>query len=279
MTPWIRHFMPTASGYAPLCASNGVLVKFIRDIVKECKENFAEEYDQNFFDKYIRRLKEESASEYKSEIEITSSFSDDQLTLVGVDFLFPSASANSITLSLLIRELMQRPEIQERIQQEIDMVVGRGRLPTLNDRERLPYLEASLREIMRYITIVPLGLPHRAQVDTMFEGYFIPKDTMISVNLMDYHMDREIWGDPENFRPERFLDHHGKLDLKKDVSLPFGAGKRLCAGETFSRQTVFLMAAGLMQNFTFKMYDSVPKLIPGLITMPENFQVKFFPRD
>lgn len=101
----------------------------------------------------------------------------------------------------------------------------------------MPYTEATLREIMRFETLVPMSVPHRAMKDTTLGGFYVPKDTIVIAGLYALHNDRKIWGDPENFRPERFLSDDGKLNLKKDLSLPFGAGRRLCAGETFARNT------------------------------------------
>lgn len=82
------------------------------------------------------------------------------------------------------------------------------------------------------------------------------------------------------FKPERFLDDNGKMNLKSDVSLPFGAGKRLCAGETFSRNTMFLIAAALAQNFNITKDPEAPmpdmrKSRVGIANHPPEFWVKF----
>lgn len=93
------------------------------------------------------------------------------------------------------------------------------------------------------------------------------------------HTDESLWKDPVNFRPERFLDYKGRFAVKKDPSLPFGAGRRLCAGETFARNTMFLCIAALLQNFNLKpMGDELPDLNAtgvGLTRMPNDFWMKF----
>lgn len=169
------------------------------------------------------------------------------------------------------------------MQKEIDEVVGRDRLPTLDDRVYLPYTEATLREAMRIDTLVPSGIGHMALQDTTLQGYDIPKGTILMLGLDAIHNQRDIWGDPEVFRPERFLDSQGRLSLAKDVSVPFGAGKRLCAGETFARNTMFLVVTALVQNFSLKQrpFDKKPDLgtrQTGVIITPEDFWVKFEPR-
>lgn len=169
------------------------------------------------------------------------------------------------------------------MQAEIDDVVGHGRLPTLDDRINLPYTEATLREAMRIDTLVPSGVAHMAMKDTTLRGYDIPKDTILVLGLDSIHMQKDIWGDPERFRPERFLNYRGELSLSKDVSVPFGAGKRLCAGETFARNTMFLIVSALVQNFNIRqrLGDKLPdmgKRSTGIIISPADYWVKFEPR-
>ena len=169
------------------------------------------------------------------------------------------------------------------MQREIDEVVGHGRLPTLDDRTQLAYTEATLREAMRIDTLVPSGIAHRVQEDTTLRGYDLPKDTLVLIGLDAIHNQREYWGDPERFRPERFLDEHGRLSLAKDLSVPFGAGKRLCAGETFARNIMFLTLAALMQNFNIRQppnarLPDLSKRNTGVIIAPEDFWLKFEPR-
>lgn len=133
---------------------------------------------------------------------------------------------------------------------------------------------------MRFETLVPSSVPHRTMVNTQLGGYDIPKDTIMIAGLISLHSDEHIWKDPESFRPERFLDMHGKLSLKKDVSLPFGAGRRLCAGETFARNTMFMCITALLQNFTPKLpeninlQDLLQETDCGLVRMPKDFWIK-----
>lgn len=118
----------------------------------------------------------------------------------------------------------------------------------------MPFTEACIRESMRIDTLLPSGVPHRLLKETTLAGYTLPADTIVVTGLHAMHMDKELWGDPEVFRPERFLTADGQLNLKADISLPFAAGKRLCAGETFSRNLIFLYFTAIFQNF---------KLSPG----------------
>lgn len=150
---------------------------------------------------------------------------DDQLVMILWDMLLPTLSGSAIQLSMLLERMLLNPHVARKVQQELDEVVGQGRLPTLDDRINLPFTEATLREGLRIDTLVPSGISHVALEDTKLRGYDIPKGCFVMLGLDIVNNQREFWGDPENFRPERFLDERGNLSLRQDISVPFGAGK------------------------------------------------------
>ncbi|XP_023163520.2 probable cytochrome P450 304a1 [Drosophila hydei] len=269
--PWIRHIFPETSGYKKLNESNQYIYKFFADFVDRHIETYDESCERNFLDLYIAEMKKELPEEY--------GFNREQFIMGLVDFSLPAFTGLGVQLAMIVQYLMIYPEVAKRIQHEIDEVVGSGRLPTLEDRDKMPYTEATIRENLRMETLVPSDVPHKALEDTELMGYRIPKDTVVLASLYAMHSDKRIWKDPENFRPERFLDDDGKLCLKKDVSLPFGAGKRLCAGETFARNLLFLMTTAMLQNFDYTLApgDSLPdvsKNESGLIISPPDFWVQ-----
>nr|WNK22291.1 cytochrome P450 [Athetis lepigone] len=272
LTPWLKDVLPNYSGFNSLVKGNQHLLDFFRKLIDETMETHDETYDRHFLDMYITKMKEEMKQKGRS------TYSVDQLILTCTDYTFPASSAVQFVLAMLVERLLLQPEVQDKIHEELDRVVGRDRLPTLDDRRNCHYLEASIREIMRYDTTVPLAVPHRAMKTTEIGGYVVPEGTLITPNLTMLHTDKEIWGDPENFRPERFLTN-GQLDLSLDKSLPFGAGRRLCAGETYARQSMFQVFAGFMQAFKVSTADGKPLLKPaqriqGIITTIPEFWVK-----
>ncbi|KPJ18968.1 putative cytochrome P450 304a1 [Papilio machaon] len=275
-TPWLKDFLPEFSGYKGLKEGNQCILDLFTKIIKEALDTHDSSFNRHFLDVYISKMKEEMAEKKRT------TYSVDQLALVCTDYMFPTASALQSVLSLLIERLLLHPEVQDKIHEEIDRVIGRDRLPTIDDRSNMPYTEACLREIMRIETLVPLGVPHRAMVDTKLDGYNIPEGSMVSLNYVTLHMNKEIWGDPENFRPERFIVN-GRLQLSQDKSLPFGAGRRLCAGETYARQALFQVFAAFMQAFQVSTIDGKPykQLAPriqGIITTIPNFWIRVTPR-
>ncbi|XP_059056621.1 probable cytochrome P450 304a1 [Achroia grisella] len=276
LTPWLKNIIPKWSGYHGLKTNNQYLVEFFSNIINKELESYDESYQRHFLDIYIKKMKEEFGQNMRS------TYSVDQLILICIDYMFPAASAVETVLTLLVERLLLQPEIQDKIHEEIDRVVGNGRLPNLDDRKNMPYTEACLREMMRYESIVPLGVPHRAIVDTTIGGYHVPENTMVAANFTMLHMDKKIWGDPENFRPERFIvDDH--LSVASDRSLPFGAGRRLCAGETYARQAMFQVFAAFMQAFRVSTAGGRPLQVPaqrlqGIITTIPEYWVRVTPR-
>ncbi|CAG2056945.1 unnamed protein product, partial [Timema podura] len=251
-TPWVRHLAPDMVGFNGVKRSCPSIQDFVKETIERNKATYHGDDMRGFIDVFLKKMNENKNSDKPS--TFTGKWRD-QLLMIGIDMVFPTASTLPSMITFIILLLTQHPEIQEKVQNEIDIVVGRHRLPTLDDRAKLPYMEAVIREALRKVTIIPLSVVKKCTEDTYFQGYFIPKDTMVVPNLWAAHMDPEFWGDPENFRPERFLDEQG---LKKDLTLAFGGGKRVCAGETFSRHLMFLFLSGLLQNFTFAAPEDSP---------------------
>ncbi len=131
----------------------------------------------------------------------------------------------STTLRWAFLYMITHPEIQRRIQNEIDSVIGQDRMPRLSDRTNLPYTMATILEIQRHASILFLGFPHSAATDTTLCGYDIPEGAMIISNLWALHHDPDFWDDPEKFNPERFMDEDGNVVHHEEHLIPFSIGK------------------------------------------------------
>nr|XP_028681740.1 cytochrome P450 2E1-like [Macaca mulatta] len=141
--------------------------------------------------------------------------------------------------------------LAEKLHEEIDRVIGPSRIPAIKDRQEMPYMDAVVHEIQRFITLVPSNLPHEATRDTIFRGYIIPKGTVIVPTLDSVLYDNQEFPDPEKFKPEHFLDESGKFKYS-DYFKPFSAGKRVCAGEGLARMELFLLLSAILQHFNLK---------------------------
>ncbi|KAJ8727453.1 hypothetical protein PYW07_001572 [Mythimna separata] len=130
LTPWLKDVLPNYSGYNNLVKGNQVLLDYFSKVVNEAKETHDETYDRHFLDMYLTKMKEEFRDKERT------TYSVDQLILTCTDYTFPAASAVQIVLSMLVERLLVQPEIQDKIHEEIDRVVGRDRLPNLDDRKK-----------------------------------------------------------------------------------------------------------------------------------------------
>ena len=166
------------------------------------------------------------------------------------------------TLYGFLKALLHFPDIQERAYKEISKVLKKTQKVTLQDRPSLPFVCAILKEVERFFSIIPLALLHRAVVDTQILGIPIPKDTRIVPSLWSMHHDEAFWGDPYEFRPERFLDEDGSM-LPPDHEklrhvLGFGTGPRVCPGELIAKTRLFLWTVGILRTFKVLPPDSRP---------------------
>lgn len=118
--------------------------------------------------------------------------------------------------------MANHPKIQEKVQEEIDQVIGDRRL-SMEDSTNMPYTEATLAEIQRIRSVVPTGIPHGALEDMEIESYTIPKGTMIVPLQWAVHMNEKMWKDPEDFEPARFLNSEGRF-VKDEALIPFQTG-------------------------------------------------------
>uniref|UniRef100_A0A8C0RSP4 Steroid 17-alpha-hydroxylase/17,20 lyase n=1 Tax=Canis lupus familiaris TaxID=9615 RepID=A0A8C0RSP4_CANLF len=175
--------------------------------------------------------------------------------------------------------LLHNPQLQKKIQEEIDQNVGFGRIPTMSDRSKLILLEATIREVLRIRPAAPMLIPHKAIVDSSIGEFAVDKGTSVIINLWALHHNEKEWYRPDQFMPERFLDATKSQLISPSLSyLPFGAGPRSCVGEILARQELFLVMAWLLQRFDLEAPDDgqLPSLegIPRVVFLIESFKVK-----
>ncbi|KAJ7482980.1 cytochrome P450 [Mycena galericulata] len=176
------------------------------------------------------------------------------------------------------------PEIQTKAQAEIDSVIGSNRLPTFDDRESLPYIEAVCKELYRWLPIVPLAIPHRAMADDVYEGYFIPKNTVVIANVWKFLHDPAVYADPFVFNPDRFLGPTPAPN-PTDVGL-FGYGRRVCPGTYLADVSVYIAVAKAVAGLTItratdangREIDPVADTTDGIVVRPLQFTCTVRPR-
>ncbi|KAM5262665.1 steroid 21-hydroxylase [Ctenodactylus gundi] len=201
--------------------------------------------------------------------------------MAAVDLFVGGTETTAITLSWAVAFLLHHPEIQRRLQEELDLELG----PDLShswipykDRMRLPLLNATIAEVLRLRPVVPLALPHRTTRATSIFGYDIPENTVVIPNIQGANLDETIWERPNEFWPDRFLESG-----KSPRELAFGCGARVCLGEPLARLEIFVVLAHLLQAFTLLPPEGVlPSLQPqpynNINLLIEPFQVRLQPR-
>jgi cytochrome P450 len=135
------------------------------------------------------------------------------------------------------------PEAQRKAQAEIDAVIGHDRLPTLDDRARLPYLEALVSEMLRWGPVGTICIPHRLIEDDVYNGHFIPRGSIVFANMWAMLHDPAVYADPLAFEPERFIPRAGKPAEQDPRACCFGFGRRVCPGMNLAEASVWLETA------------------------------------
>ncbi|XP_071446807.1 methyl farnesoate epoxidase-like [Hetaerina americana] len=270
--PFLRYCAPKMSGYRQFVSTHQSIWDFLYAELERHKSTFRPGYCRDFMDAYLEQMELE-----KKEGKLNSNYNDAQLVAICMDLFMAGSETTSKTLGFAFLFLITHKEVQMRARAELDAVVGRDRAPTLGDRSRLPYTEAVVLESLRMFVGRSFGLSHRAMRDSWLQGYFIPKDTMLVVCFSNILMNEEVWGDPEKFRPERFIDGDGNLQ-QPDCMIPFGFGRRRCLGESLAKSNVFLFIAVLLQTFEFSLPegDTAPPLCgqEGLTPSPLPYRAK-----
>lgn len=186
----------------------------------------------------------------------------------------------SSTLRWAILYMVANPSVQSKVQTEIGNVVGSERQPSMNDRPLMPYTEATLMEIHRLGSVVPMSIVHSNMAEATILGQKIPKRCIVIPNLYAVHHNEKLWDDVKCFKPERFIDKNG-LVQKSEYLIPFSIGKRACLAESLARMEVFLYFTSLLQRFTFCSETSNTNLSfeheSGIIRSPCSFKVRAIP--
>ncbi|XP_012927949.1 cytochrome P450 2D17-like [Heterocephalus glaber] len=187
-----------------------------------------------------------------------STFNNENLRLVVSDLFMAGMVTTSTTLAWALLLMILHPDVQRRVQKEIDEVIGQGRRPEMGDQARLPFTNAVIHEVQRFGDIVPVNLPHMASRDIEVQGFRIPKGTGLVVNLSSVLKDETVWEKPFHFHPEHFLDAEGHF-VKHEAFMPFSAGRRACLGEPLARMELFLFFTCLLQRFSFSVPEGQPQ--------------------
>uniref|UniRef100_A0A1A9UXW5 Cytochrome P450 n=1 Tax=Glossina austeni TaxID=7395 RepID=A0A1A9UXW5_GLOAU len=270
--PWLRFIAPKKTGYNIICQLNNELHEFFMETIEEHKRTLTPENVENdFIYAYLQEMKQESNRK--------TPFTESELTMIILDFFIAGSQTTSHTMELALMTLALRQDVQKNLYNEIRKNSNENSsvFPHLSAKNLYPYTEAFIMEVQRFYHILPITGPRRAMWDTKLSGYDIPKDTIIFIGLRSVLMDREHWGDPETFRPERFIDDEGKA-FKDDFFMPFGQGRRRCLGDALARACLFSFLIKIIEHFSIELSDKPEdkpsvKLLPGIMLSPKPYKI------
>ncbi|EJT68232.1 hypothetical protein GGTG_14190 [Gaeumannomyces tritici R3-111a-1] len=213
---------------------------------------------------------------------------DENLIVWAAASLFGAAvDTTSISLAAFTLAMLKYPDVQRKAQAEIDRVIRRGRFPTSADRERLPYVDAIVKETLRWWSIFPMGMPHRADEEIEYRGLRIPDGATIMPAVWWFMHDPTVYPDPARFDPERFADP-ARDEPDPTKGGVYGYGRRICPGRHFANNLLFLNMAQILAAFNItrlaagkgRKSDGVDGFhpTPGPIMYTNNFKFHIFPR-
>ena len=263
--PFLRHFPPYKTNFKKAYDGLAVCRDFINRKIAEHEATLDTENPRDFIDTFLIAAK-------NNEI-----LNKENLLFVCFDLFSAGSETTSKSMMYAVAMLMRHPEVHDKVAREITENTRDKDRVTLDDRENLPYTEAVMNEVWRFCNILPVTAPKISSCPVKIGQWELPANTQITMSTYSVHMDQSYWGDPEVFRPERFITAEGKY-RSDDRNIPFGIGKRRCVGETVARTENFLFLANLMKNFSFTPGPDgkLPELRPqaGLTNGPQHFLTK-----
>lgn len=166
------------------------------------------------------------------------------------DLLAGASDTTSNTVEWAFAELLQSPQIMNKLQEELKLVLGSKILVDDSDIDQLPYLQAVIKETLRIHSVVPM-LSYRADTTIEVQEYKIPEGSNIVVNLWAIHHDVHYWSDPDMFIPERFLHKDSNLFGRNFEFIPFSSGKRICLGLPLANRMLPIILGSLVHQFVW----------------------------
>ncbi|KAK2863891.1 hypothetical protein Q7C36_003045 [Tachysurus vachellii] len=219
------------------------LAAFLGEKIEEHKQDQDLNEPKDYIHSYLKEI--ENRRHDKG-----AQFNTENLEWCIVDLFEGGTETTTNTLRWALLYMIKYPLIQEKVQEEIESVIGQTRFPAMADKANMHYTNAVLHEVQRKGDIVPLNMARVATKDTTLGGYLVPKGTVMITNISSVLNDKNEWETPDTFNAEHFLDSEGHF-RRRDAFIPFSAGKRMCPGEYLARVELFLIFTCLLQKFTF----------------------------
>ncbi len=234
------------------CNDEGALEQVItfvkQNIISQTKSATSCDFAGCFSVRYIEKIKQQGVS--KQELSFVGENGYINLTNVIQEILFAGSHAASMMLKWALLLMIQNPNVEEKVHQELITNIGAGVQPCILARKKTPYTQAVLTEVSRLASVTDQGVPHRATKDLYLStGHYIPKDTMIILWFGEAMRDPKHFPEPDQFDPSRFIDNTTGSFVPHPVLIRFGLGKRRCPGEAIAQDLVYLVFTSIVSQF------------------------------
>uniref|UniRef100_A0AC35UFP6 Cytochrome P450 n=1 Tax=Rhabditophanes sp. KR3021 TaxID=114890 RepID=A0AC35UFP6_9BILA len=249
---------------------------------KQIKEHLAVHDPDSFQEPldFVGAFLKEMSKEERENI-VNRDFTDIEL-LSTISDLWAAGLETTINSSLFgILYLIHNPQVQEKLQAELDQVVGSSRIITTSDKNQLIYVQAVVNEIQRTSNLVPMNFTRLCNEDTVVMGHQITKGTQVLPQISCLLYDENVFPNAREFIPERWIDENNQI-RKLNEFMPFSVGPRKCIGESLAKMELFIVFANLLNNFTI--ISSDPNKLPNLkqnmaiSVTPDHFTIKIVNR-
>ncbi|KAG2053934.1 cytochrome P450 [Suillus hirtellus] len=251
-------------------------------------EEWRREESQLFHDQLNRVSKElatgeagPSFSRYLLENQSSHKLSDEEMAYLAGSLFGAGSDTTAVAVMVVVMAAACYPKAQEKVQEELDTVVGRDRAPTLDEYGSLPQIEAFMLECLRWRPVTTLGFAHRALTDIPYKDICIPDSAIVFGNHWTISRDPNIYPNPDQFDPERWLDGDGKI--REDLKFPSTEKQRIeyAPGDT-SRITRSLSTScsSYGRKITHDPENPIDQsgFVDGVIAHPKRFAARFEPR-
>ncbi|KAF5695700.1 cytochrome P450 monooxygenase [Fusarium mundagurra] len=254
-----------------------VYLKFYRDLVQQIQDGTAP-------DCFIRDF-------YEGGLE-KSGISEEQAAYAAGGLVEAGSESTSTVINAWIQVCQMYPHVVTAAQEELDRVVGSDRIPTYADEDNLPYIRAMVKETLRFWPITKPGMNHALTDDDWYDGYFIPKGSVVMLNWWAIHYDDNRWEDLDTYDLTRFLSDPYTSAESVNLSdgnlrdyFAYGAGRRICSGMHLAQNSLFINMACTLWAFNIKRakdeegkeIEPVIATEPGFLNVPARFQAVFEP--
>ncbi|XP_054838116.1 cytochrome P450 2J4-like [Eublepharis macularius] len=270
--PWVMRCVPGPPKKTLSCCES--VCSFIRKEISIHQSRGTSEEPADFIHCYLAQIE-------KSKDQLKPAYDEHNMIQSIFDLFLAGTETSSTTLCWALLYMVAYPDVQAKVQKEIDATVAPRQMICYEDRKNLPYTNAVIHEVQRFSTIISIGVSRLSVKDTMIRQFPIKKGIIILPNIASALMDPNEWETPREFNPSHFLDRDGKFTCR-EAFIPFSIGHRMCLGEHLARVELFIFFSNLLKAFTFHLPEGVKEIntepIWGGTLQPHYFEICTKPR-